>query len=97
MGCLETMHPAREPVPLVCKWSRADGLEVLAFFWLPPPQQPGSADLAVVTTQGMEIFRLALEQRSAKSLKSTPAAVRLCWVEPLSGMVLACTGPRTLQ
>ncbi|CAK0897520.1 unnamed protein product [Prorocentrum cordatum] len=54
MGCLETMHPAREPVPLVCKWSRADGLEVLAFFWLPPPQQPGSADLAVVTTQDGE-------------------------------------------
>jgi len=97
MGCLETMHPTREPVPVTSKWSRLE-LEVLTFFWLPPPpQQHGFADLAVVTTQGLEVFRLSMESRSLKSLKSTPSPVRMCWVEPLSGMVLACTGPHTLQ
>jgi len=97
VGCMETSHPTREPSILTLKWNRAD-LEVLNFFWLPAvPKETDHADIAVLTTQGVEIFRLVFDQQTTKSMKSLPAAIRLGWIEPLSGMVLACIGPRTLQ
>lgn len=97
MGCIETLHPTHEPIPLSLKWNRTDS-EVLNFFWLPSmPQQAEYADLVVVTPQGLEIFRLFFEQRVFKSLKAVSSAIRMCWVEPMSGMLLVCTGPRTLQ
>mmetsp|Transcript_88419 Transcript_88419/g.250611 ORF Transcript_88419/g.250611 Transcript_88419/m.250611 type:complete len:664 (+) Transcript_88419:86-2077(+) len=97
VGCVETLHPSREPLNLALKWSRAD-LEVLNFFWLPClPHQAEHADIVVVTTYGIELFRLSFEQHVAKSLKAIPTSVRMCWVDATSGMVLLCTGPRTLQ
>lgn len=99
MGIMETRHPTRQAIPLVFKWTRAD-LEVLNFFWLPATAstQPSEhADLVVITSQGVEMFRLSYEPHVIKSQKAIPSAVRRCWVEPSSGMVLICVGPRTLQ
>lgn len=97
MGCMETVQPCRDPIPLTFKWSRAD-VEVLNFFWLLPlHEQKDHSDLVVVTNQGIEVFRLSFEQRTAKSLKAVSSAIDLCWIEPMSGMVLACTGARTLR
>merc|ERR1719443_2536278 len=61
------------------------------------PQQTEHADLAVVTTQGVELFRLLFETHKVQSVKAFPVPVRRCWVEPTSGTVLICSGPRTLQ
>mmetsp|Transcript_65561 Transcript_65561/g.182252 ORF Transcript_65561/g.182252 Transcript_65561/m.182252 type:complete len:723 (+) Transcript_65561:93-2261(+) len=99
MGCAETLHPSKEPINLAFKCGGGrDVLEVLSFFWLPAmSRQTDHADLVVVSTQGVEIFRLSFQQRAAKSLKAFPVAVRMCWVEPTSGMVLVCTAARTLQ
>jgi len=97
MGCVETLHPTRDPIPLSLKWNRPDA-EVLNFFWLPStPQQAEYADLVIIMPQGLEIFRLSYEQHAFKPLKAVSAAIRMCWVEPMSGMLLVCTGPRTLQ
>ena len=51
----------------------------------------------VVTSQGIEIFRLSFEQRSSKSTRTFPTPVRVCWLEPSAATVLVCTGARTLQ
>jgi len=97
VGCAEILQPSREHIQLTFKWSRAD-FEVLDFFWLPAhPQQSEFADIAIVTTSGIEMFRVLFEQHSAKSLKAIPATVRLSWIDPTSGMILVSTGPRTLQ
>ncbi|CAE8636683.1 unnamed protein product [Polarella glacialis] len=100
LGCLQTLRPGQQPIQPVSKWSSRPEFEVLGFFWLPPagPSQgdPG-CDLAVVTSQGLEVFRIVFEQRSAKSLKAFPATVRMCWLDPISATALVCTGPRTLQ
>lgn len=97
MGCMETLHPNREPALLTFKWNRSD-LEVLDFFWVPPsPQQADSADMVVITTAGLELFQLSFEKHAVKSLRAFAAGVRLSWVEPLSGMALVSTSPRTLQ
>lgn len=99
MGIMETRHPTRQAIPVTCKWTRAD-LEVLNFFWLPASvsEKPSEhADLVIITSQGLEMFRLSYEPHVIKSVKAIPSAVRRCWVEPSSGMVLICLGPRTLQ
>eukprot|EP00413_Alexandrium_margalefii_P033190 CAMPEP_0204571496 /NCGR_PEP_ID=MMETSP0661-20131031/38923_1 /ASSEMBLY_ACC=CAM_ASM_000606 /TAXON_ID=109239 /ORGANISM="Alexandrium margalefi, Strain AMGDE01CS-322" /LENGTH=674 /DNA_ID=CAMNT_0051579761 /DNA_START=85 /DNA_END=2106 /DNA_ORIENTATION=+ len=97
VGCAETLQPSREAIPMGLRWGRNE-VEVLDLLWLPAAPQPSEhADVAVVTTHGIETFRLSFEQRTAKSLKAIPAGVRMCWTDPGSGMVLACTGPRTLQ
>mmetsp|Transcript_101867 Transcript_101867/g.297055 ORF Transcript_101867/g.297055 Transcript_101867/m.297055 type:complete len:684 (-) Transcript_101867:27-2078(-) len=97
VGCSETLQPSREPIAMSLRWSRAD-LEVLDLLWLPAAaQHPEQADIAVVTTYGIETFRLSFDQHAARSLKAIPATVRMCWTDPASGMVLASTGPRTLQ
>lgn len=95
MGLMETLHTSREPLLLTLKWSKLD-LEVLNFFWL-PAAGPDYAELVVITTQGLEVFRLTFDTYVAKSTKTLPTPARLCWVEPLTAMVLVCTGPRTLQ
>eukprot|EP00927_Polykrikos_kofoidii_P070811 TRINITY_DN67195_c0_g1_i1.p1 TRINITY_DN67195_c0_g1~~TRINITY_DN67195_c0_g1_i1.p1 ORF type:complete len:705 (-),score=97.53 TRINITY_DN67195_c0_g1_i1:51-2165(-) len=97
MGCVETLHPTRAPISLTLKGVRAD-TEVLNFFWLPAmPQHTDSADLVVISDLGVEMFRVFFETRSVKSLKAFFLAVRLCWAEPTSGMVLTCIGAHSLQ
>lgn len=60
-------------------------------------RQDCNSDLALVSTQGIEIFRLNFEQKTCKSLKTFPTAVRICWLDPTASTVLLCTGTRTLQ
>eukprot|EP00933_Yihiella_yeosuensis_P034407 TRINITY_DN27903_c0_g1_i1.p1 TRINITY_DN27903_c0_g1~~TRINITY_DN27903_c0_g1_i1.p1 ORF type:complete len:669 (+),score=106.63 TRINITY_DN27903_c0_g1_i1:2-2008(+) len=99
IGCLETLKPGLKPIEPVSKWSSKSDLEVLGFFWLPTvPGQPDSGtDLAVVTNQGVEVFRLQFDQRIAKTQKNYPAAARICWLDPPSATALVCIGSRTLQ
>ena len=56
-----------------------------------------ASDLAVVTSQGIEVFRLSFDQRAAKSQRTFPTPVRVCWLEPSAATTLVCTGARTLQ
>lgn len=96
--CMEaTQTSSQEPITVSFKWVKQD-LEVLNCFWLSaPPSHGDHADLCVITTYGVELFRVNFELRVAKSVKSFPASVRMCWIEPLSGMILCCLGPHTLQ
>ncbi|CAE7305258.1 DGAT2, partial [Symbiodinium necroappetens] len=95
IGCLRTMQPSLQPIWPSSKWSNKSDFEILAFFWLPGEQD--ASDLAVVTSQGIEVFRLSFEQRAAKSQRTFPTPVRVCWLEPSAATTLVCTGARTLQ
>jgi hypothetical protein len=100
LACAEVAQPHKEPLVITSHWAKSD-LEVLSFFWLPAAEGKaeggGSADLVTVTSYGVELFRVSFEQRQIKSVKAFPTTVRMAWVEPLSGIVLVCSGPRTLQ
>eukprot|EP00928_Gymnodinium_smaydae_P013088 TRINITY_DN14774_c0_g1_i1.p1 TRINITY_DN14774_c0_g1~~TRINITY_DN14774_c0_g1_i1.p1 ORF type:complete len:746 (+),score=202.70 TRINITY_DN14774_c0_g1_i1:104-2341(+) len=102
VGYGETFRPGSEPVPLSLKVGGGSAdCEVLNVFWLPLPSatfQPQEyADLVVVCSQGLEVFRVFPEQRLARSVKVLTTPVRKCWAEPGCGVVLVSTGPRTLQ
>eukprot|EP00913_Durusdinium_trenchii_P000874 g813.t1 len=96
LGSVQTMQPKQVLWP-TCKWSSKADFEVLGYFWLPGGPQDCNSDLALVSTQGIEIFRLNFEQKTCKSLKTFPTAVRICWLDPTASTVLLCTGTRTLQ
>uniref|UniRef100_A0A0G4HTP7 Mic1 domain-containing protein n=1 Tax=Chromera velia CCMP2878 TaxID=1169474 RepID=A0A0G4HTP7_9ALVE len=56
-----------------------------------------SADLVVVSTQGLEVWRFVYDSLTVKSVKKLPTPVRACWHDCNAGVALAAVGPRTLQ
>eukprot|EP00434_Breviolum_minutum_P015203 symbB.v1.2.013405.t1/scaffold950.1/size149601/8 len=62
LGSVQTMQPKQVLWPS-CKWSSKADFEVLGYFWLPGGPQDCNSDLAMVSTHGIEIFRLSFEQR----------------------------------
>lgn len=100
LGCVRLDQPNAEALSIVSRWGpRA---EVLDFFWYTTagPLLAETYDLAVLSTQSLEAFRVTLgSQPSAKSLKAPAyqAAIRLCWTDPVAAAVLVCIGQRTLQ
>ena len=58
----------------------------------------GNTHIYIYTTQTHCLTVLCFGQRkSSKSLKTFPASVRICWLDPSGSTVLLCTGTRTLQ
>lgn len=96
VGTVQTMQPKQVLWPS-CKWSSKAEFEILGYFWLPGGPQDCNSDLAMVSSHGIEIFRLSFEQKTWKSLKTFPSSVRICWLDPAASTVLLCTGTRTLQ
>jgi hypothetical protein len=97
IGIVDILHPESIEVRVPIKpTTTAVDFHLLAFFWL-PAVSPEYGDLVVVTSQGVEIWRLSYETLLVKQVKKFTAPIRLCWFEAATGVVVAAVGPRTLQ
>ncbi|CAD7947973.1 unnamed protein product, partial [Amoebophrya sp. A25] len=70
-------------------------LDANAGMALPAPRHP--LELVVVSTCGIEIFRINIVKHTVKSARTYQTQARKVWVEPKKGLMVCCIGSRTLQ
>ncbi|CEL96954.1 unnamed protein product [Vitrella brassicaformis CCMP3155] len=95
MGAVNVLHPETIDVPVPLRTAGGDWT-ILAFFWLPAVYVE-FADLVVVSTMGIDVYRFTYDTLTVKHLRRFPATASICWYESSSGFVVLATGPRTLQ